>query len=114
MGGIGIADDGGNGTRFQRLFHGPQQACGFPQRDGDEAVARQAEALETMAIEPAEFTLMCRKPAPQQRAAFLRIAQAAQCERQCKAHGGGLVAMGARRHVMKAAAQKALRGQVPV
>jgi pimeloyl-ACP methyl ester carboxylesterase len=27
---------------------------------------------------------------------------------------GGLVAMGARRHVMKAAAQKALRGQVPV
>ena len=73
MGGIGITEDGGNGTRFQRLLHGPQQAGGFPQRDGDEAVARQAQPFEAMAIEPAELALMRGKPAPQKGAALLRV-----------------------------------------
>lgn len=67
-----------------------------------------------MAIEPAIFALMGGEPAPQQRAALLRIGQAAQRQRQRKAHGRRLVAMGAGRHVMQPAACQALRGQVPV
>ena len=43
-----------------------------------------------------------------------RVGQAAQCQGQHEAHGGGLVAIGARRHVMQARALQALRGEMTV
>ncbi len=114
MGCIGIADDGGGGTGFQRLLHGPQQADGFPEGNRHEAVARQAQPLEPVAIKPAIFPLMGTQSAPEQRTALLAVAQAAECERQREAHGGGLVAMGAGRNVMKPPAHQALRREMPV
>ena len=99
---LGIAQHRGNGAGFERLLHGPQQARRLLERDGHEAVARQAEAFQTMAIEPAMFALMGGEPTPQQRAALLGVAQAPQRQRQREAHGGRLVAIGARGDVMQA------------
>lgn len=112
--GLGIADDGGNGTGLQRLLHGPQQAGGLGQRHGDEALAGKPQPLQPVAIEPAMFALMRREAAPEERAALLRVGETAQREGQREAHGGGLVAMGARGYVMKARALQALRGKMPV
>ena len=114
VGRVSIAQHGGHGTRFQRLLHGPQQACRLPERNGHEAVARQPQALQPVAIEPPVFALMAAQAAPQQRAALSRIAQAAEGEGEGKSHGSGLVAMGAGRHVMQPAARQTLRGQVAV
>jgi hypothetical protein len=60
------------------------------------------------------LALMGGKPAPQQRAALLWVAQAAQRQRQRETHGGGLVAMSAGRHIMKARTLQPLLGQVTV
>jgi hypothetical protein len=112
--GLGIADDGGNRAGLQRLLHGPQQAGGLGQRHGDEALAGKPQPLQPVAVEPAMFALMRREAAPEERAALLRVAQAAKCQGEREAHGGRLVAIGARRHVMKAGALQALRGKMAV
>ena len=93
---VRIAQDGGHRTRLQRLFHGPQQARRLLQRNGHEAVARQAEAFEAMTIEPPMLALMGGETAPQQRAAFACVTEPPQRQRQREAHGRRLVAIGAR------------------
>ena len=114
MRGFCIAQHGGDGTGLQRLLHRPQQARGLLQRDGDEAVARQAEAFKAVAIEPSVLTLMAAQAAPQQRAAFAGIAQPPERQGQREAHGRRLIAIGAGAHVMKACALQPLRRQMAV
>ena len=114
MCGIGIADDDGECTGFQRLLHGPQQCLRLLQRDGDEACTRQAQPFQSMAIEPTVLALLFRKAAPQQRAALLRIGQAAERQCECKTHGGWRIAIGAWRHVMQARLHEPLRWQMTV
>ncbi len=114
MRGIGIADDDGECPGFERLLHGPQQRLRFFQRDGDEALALQAQPFQPMAIEPSMLAFLLRQAAPQQRTALLRVGQAAECQCQRKAHGGGGITIGARRHVMKPSLQQALRRKMPV
>lgn len=114
MRGFRIAQHGGHRTGLQRLLHRPQQACGLLQRDGHEAVARQAEAFEAMAIEPSMLALMGGEPAPQQRASFPRVIQAAERQRQREAHGGRLVAIGTGGYVMKPGALQPLGRQMAV
>lgn len=109
-----IAQHGGHRTGLQRLLHGPQQARRLFERDGHETVARQAEAFEPMAIEPPMLAFMRRQTAPQQRAAFARVAQPPQCQRQREAHGRRLVAIGAGAHVMQPRPLQSLRGQMAV
>jgi hypothetical protein len=77
-------------------------------------VAGKPQPFDPVTIEPAIFALMGGKPAPQQRAALLRVAQAAQRQRQRETHGGRLVAMGAGRNVMKPCPLQPLLGQVTV
>jgi hypothetical protein len=60
------------------------------------------------------LALMAAEPAPQQRAALLRIGEAAERQGQRETHGSGLVAMDARRHVMKPGARQALWGKIAV
>ena len=60
------------------------------------------------------LTLMGGQAAPQQWAALTRIRQATQRQGQREAHGGGLVAMGAGRYVMQAAARQPEGRKVPV
>lgn len=114
MRGFRIAQHGGYGAGLQRLLHGPQQARGLLQRDGHEAMARQAQPFETVAIEPPMLALMAAQAAPQQRAALAQVAQPPQGKRQREAHGGRLVAIGAWAHVMQAGALQPLCGQVAV
>ena len=111
---IGIADHHAKGTGFQRLLHGPQQRLRLLQRDGDEALPLEAQPLQPMAIKPPMLALLGGQPAPQKRPAFLGVGQAAQRQRQRKAHGGGLVTIGAGRHIMQARPHQPLRRQVPV
>ena len=111
---LGIAQNGGNRPRFQRLLHGPQQARGLLERNGHEAVARKAQPLQSVAIEPSVLALMRGQAAPQQRTAFPCVAQPPQGKRQREAHGRRLVAIGAWADVMKPCALQALRGQMAV
>ena len=113
-GGLHVPEDGGGGTGLQRLLHGPQQTRGLLQGDGHEALARQTQPFKAMAIEPAMFALMGLEAAPQQGAAFLGVAQAAERQGEREAHGGGLVTMALRGHVMEPPARQALGRQVPV
>ena len=112
--GLGIADHCGNRTGLQRLLHGPQQVRGLAECHGHEALAGKPQPLKAVAIEPAIFALMRLQAAPEERAALQRVAQAAECEGQREAHGGGLVAMGAGRYVMKPCPLQPLLGQAAV
>ena len=112
MRGFRIAQHGGHRAGLQRLLHGPQQARGLLQRDGHEAVARQAEAFEAMAIEPPMLALMGCQAAPQQRAALARVIQAAERQGQRETHGGRLVAIGTGGYVMQPRSLQPLRRQV--
>ncbi|PZF78865.1 hypothetical protein DK847_03480 [Aestuariivirga litoralis] len=77
-------------------------------------MARQAEALEAMAIEPPMLAFMRGQPAPQQRPAFARVSEPPERQRQREAHGRRLVAIGAGRHVMEPRPLQPLCRQVPV
>ncbi len=99
---IGIADDECEGTRFQRLLHGPQQCRRFFQRDGEEAVANKAQGFEAMTIEFAVFAFLAGEPAPEQWSAFR--SQAAKRQGEGKAHGRWRIAIGLGGHIMKAGA----------
>ena len=111
---LGITQNGGHRPRFQCLLHGPQQARGLLQRDGHEAVARQAEAFKAVAIETPMLALMAAQPAPQQRTAFAQVAQPSERQRQRESHDGGLVAISTGAHVMQAGALQPLRRQMAV
>ncbi len=101
---IGVGDDKGKRPRFKGLLHGPKQARGFFQRDGEETAAGEAQGFEAVAIKPAIFTFFAREPAPQEWPAFRSVFQAAERQSQSKAHGSRHIAIGLRRHVMEAVA----------
>ena len=67
-----------------------------------------------MAIEPPIFALAARQPAPQQGPPLGWVGEAAERQRQGKAHGRRLVAIGAGRHVMQPGAGQALGRQMRV
>jgi hypothetical protein len=110
-----IGDDTGEGCGLQRLLDRPQDRVGLAQRGGEEPVAREAQRLQPMAVNPAPFPRFRRQPAPQEGPCVRRLGRQPPHRKRCgKAQGGRHVAVGGGRDLVHAVRRQASPGQVAV